>query len=146
MKESREEDVSALLLGAFEKDRLLVHDVFRKPGWRLFEARDRRRAVHCLERNPVQVVLAETNGRNWNWKGVLQDLRQLAFPPQLLVASHNADESLWAEVLNFGAFDLLMQPLVRDEVERVVASARRHFRAPALRSRRGPTLSAAGVA
>lgn len=34
--------------------------------------------------------------------------------------SRLADESLWAEVLNLGGYDVLPTPLVEDEVTRVV--------------------------
>jgi CheY-like chemotaxis protein len=123
----REHAVSALAVGEYEADRLLLHEIFRECGWRLFEARDRRRALECLERNPVQVVMAESEIRNWNWRKVLNDLRRLPVPPQLVVTSRTADDYLWAEVLNVGGYDVLAQPLERDEVERVIASARRHF-------------------
>ena len=138
--------VSALLVGEYEKDRLLIYDVFRKLGWRLFEARNRRRAMQCLERNPVQVVIAESNVPHWDWKKVLRDLRRLAHPPQLVVTSRSADDSLWAEVLNIGGFDLLAQPLVPDEVERVVASAYRHFDLTPMRAGRQGLAAAADVA
>ncbi len=141
----REQSVSALLVGAYEKDRLLIHEIFRKPGWRLFEAQDRKRAMYCLERNPVQVVIAEADVPKWNWHHVLNDLRQMAQPPQLIVTSRHADDYLWAEALNIGAYDVLPQPFQRDEVERVVTSARRHFESDHLRER--PTaLSALGAA
>jgi len=116
-----------LLVGVFEKDRLLVREIFRKLDWRLFEARNRRRALACLESKPVHVVIAEADVRQWSWKAILQDLRLLAPPPQLIVTSLHADDHLWAEALNVGAYDVLPQPLARDELERVVASARRHF-------------------
>jgi PleD family two-component response regulator len=120
--------VSALAIGEFATDRLLLHEIFKRCGWRLFEARDRRRALQCLERNAVQVVVAESEVPNWNWRKVLADLRQLLpVTPQLVVTSRIADDSLWAEVLNVGGYDVLAQPLERDEVERVIASARRHF-------------------
>jgi DNA-binding response OmpR family regulator len=126
-KNSPEKGVSALLVGEYENDRFLVHEVFKKLGWRLFEARDRRRAMQCLERNPVQVVIAKTDVPNWNWRRVLSDLRKQAKPPQLIVTSRTADESLWAEVLNIGGYDVMAQPFERYEVERVIASAHRHF-------------------
>jgi len=127
MPEDREHAVSALAVGEYETDRLLLHEIFRRCGWRLFEARDRRRALECLERNPVQVVIAESEVRNWNWRRVLSDLRRLPAPPQLVVTSRIADDYLWAEVLNVGGYDVLTQPFEADEVERVIASARRHF-------------------
>jgi two-component system, response regulator, stage 0 sporulation protein F len=119
--------LSALLVGEYKGDRLLVHEVFRRLGWKLFEARDRRRAMECLDTNPVHVVIAESDMPNWNWKRVLKDLRDRAKPPQLVVTSRQADESLWSEVLNVGGYDVMAQPLDSNEVERVVASAHRHF-------------------
>ena len=118
--------ICALLLGEFEKDRLMLKDIFRRAGWRLFEARDRGRAMECLESNQVQVVIAESDLPRWNWKQVLFDLRRFAKPPQLVVTSRTADDHLWAEVLNIGGYDVLAQPLEAEEVERVVASASRH--------------------
>jgi DNA-binding response OmpR family regulator len=122
--------VSALLVGDYETDRLIIHDVFRKSGWRLFEARDRRTALRCLDRNPVHVVVSKKAVRDWTWKRLLADLRRHVRPPQLIVTSNLSDEMLWAEALNWGAYDVLAEPLERDEVERVIASARRHFDLP----------------
>jgi DNA-binding response OmpR family regulator len=76
---------------------------------------------------------------------VLQDLRKLPVPPQLVVTSRLADDHLWAEVLNIGGFDVLARPLDRDEVERVVASASRHFETRHLREAR-PAVQTASVA
>jgi DNA-binding response OmpR family regulator len=122
--------VTALAVGEFSQDRLLLHDIFRSLGWRLFEASDRRRALHCLERQPVQVVVAEADLPNWNWKKVLSDIRRLSPTPQLIVTSRTADDYLWAEVLNIGGYDVLPQPFERDEVERVIAAAHRHHAFP----------------
>jgi response regulator RpfG family c-di-GMP phosphodiesterase len=140
-----EQSVCALMIGDYERDRSLVRDIFHRLKWRLLEARDRHGALQCLKRNPVHVVLAETEVRDWNWKQMLQDLRALKPSPQLIVTSRLADNHLWAEALNVGAYDVLAQPFERDEVERVVASARRHFD---FRPRRAGTapVHASGVA
>lgn len=131
-----EASVCALLIGDYTADRRLVHEMFSRPGWRLFEARDRRQAVAYLRRHPVEVVLAESDIPRWHWKKILRTLRSLARPPQLIVTSRTADEYLWSEVLNFGAYDVLTQPLDQEELERVVASARRHFDYQPERARR----------
>src|SRR5581483_9202434 len=94
--------VCVLAVGEFATDRLLLHEIARKAGWRLLEARDRKRALQILERHPVHVVIAESTLHNWSWKRVLSDLRRLAEPPQLIVTSRTADDYLWAEVLNIG--------------------------------------------
>jgi DNA-binding response OmpR family regulator len=120
--------VSALLVGEYESDRALVREVFGKLGWRLFEARDGRRAIGWLERNAVQVVIAEGGAVDAGWQGLLDALRDLPDPPQLVVTSRTADDFLWCEVLNRGGYDVLARPLNRDEVERVIAGAGRQFR------------------
>jgi len=142
---SGEMPVSALLVGEFADERLLLREIFRNCGWRLFEASDRRWALQALERNPVRVVITETSLPSGDWRKVLQDLRKLPVPPQLVVTSRLADDHLWAEVLNIGGFDVLARPLDRDEVERVVASASRHFETRHLREAR-PAVQTASVA
>jgi DNA-binding response OmpR family regulator len=119
--------VSALLVGGYEDERWLVQEVFRKCGWRLFEAPDRRRATQCLRRHPVQVVITRSDMPDGNWQEMLDHLRHLARPPLLIVTSRTADEHLWAEVLNIGGYDVLAQPFEREEMVRVIASACRHF-------------------
>ena len=58
-----------------------------------------------------------------NWKDVLAELSNLPDAPLLIVASRLADESFWAEVLNLGAYDVLMKPFDATEVFRVVSLA-----------------------
>ncbi len=123
-----------------------MHEVFRKLEWKLFEARDRRRALRCLDSNPVHVVLAESNLPYWNWRRVLRDLYRRKHPPQLIVTSRMADDYLWSEVLNIGGFDVLAQPLRQEELERVVASARRHYGIPPRSEMRQKVNLAAGIA
>ena len=57
------------------------------------------------------------------WKDILNELHGMPIPPPLIVADRLADESLWAEVLNFGCYDLLMTPFDAEEVLRVVTLA-----------------------
>jgi len=127
MPEKQDSSVCILAIGEFSADRLLLHDVCRNSRWKLIQARDRRRAMKVLERKPVHVVIAEADLPNWKWTDVLSDLRRLEQIPQLIVTSQTADDYLWAEVLNLGGYDVLPQPLERDEVERVVAAARRQY-------------------
>ena len=118
-----EPSVSALLLGEFDSEKALLTQVFREAGWRFVEARDRRHAIECLQRDAVQVVIAESETPNWNWKNVLLHLHRMPSPPVLIVSSHNADDRLWSEVLNLGGYDVLARPFNPEELRRVVASA-----------------------
>jgi len=129
---TRDDLVCALLVNAQTDSRLLVYEVFRKAGWRLREVQNRKQALQCLARHAVQVVIANGSRPDWPWKKILHDLQRLERPPQLIVTSRLADDSLWSEVLNWGGYDVLAEPLQREEVERVVAAARRHFDSPAV--------------
>src|SRR5579885_486011 len=127
---NRDHSVSVLLVGDYRQDRATVIEVFRKLGWKLFEARNRRKALRCLDHHAVHVVLAESDLPHWSWRRVLRDLRRMPLPPQLVVTSRVADDYLWSKVLNVGGFDVLAQPLEAEELERVIASARRHYGVP----------------
>ena len=119
-------DVSALLIGDFELDQQLIHGLFIRLGWTLFEARGREEAIRCLETNLVHIVVLQNRLPDWDWKSALQHLRSCTTPAQLIVASRHADETLWSEVLNQGGYDVLIQPFDCQEVERVLTAAHRH--------------------
>jgi len=110
MAKSSSNSISALLVGDFDSDASLVRDVFQVNQWSLEHARDRRQALELLRR-PVPVVVAEASIPSWNWRDILWDLHNLSHSAQLIITSRHADEYLWSEVLNEGAFDLLAQPL-----------------------------------
>jgi FixJ family two-component response regulator len=65
-----------------------------------------------------------------SWKDVLDQVTILPDPPSLIVTSRLADERLWAEALNLGAYDVLAKPYDRTEVMRVVSGAWRAWGGP----------------
>ena len=132
--------ISALLVGRYDSEQRVLHEVLRSLGWTLFEAEDAGHALSCLHRNAVHVVIADSGMAQRNWTEILEAVCLLKPTPLLIVTSRTADDHLWAEVLNMGGFDVLAQPFDRVEVERVLASARRHFHtrpAPGFPRRRG---------
>ena len=48
---------------------------------------------------------------------------ELSNPPLLVVASRLADDRLWVEALNLGAYDVLAKPYVSREVVRTFSCA-----------------------
>jgi DNA-binding response OmpR family regulator len=129
----RKDSVCALLVGEYEASRLLIHEIFRDCGWRLIEAHDRKAALEHLDRERIHVVITNCETPGSTWRHWLRILSQRVRPPQLIVTSRKADDHLWSEVLNCGGYDVLPEPFRRDEIERVVASARRHYDAQPLR-------------
>ena len=90
----------------------------------------------------MHAVVVSAHVPGWPWKQALADLRRMTQPPQLIVTSRLADDSLWAEVLNVGGYDVLAEPFDANEVERVIASARRHFEPPMARVMRAQAAAA----
>jgi len=76
-----------------------------------------------LRDHSVPVLLSERDHADGNWEELLNATASLSAPPKLIVFSRLADESLWAEVLNMGGFDVLMTPFEPEEVLRVTFAA-----------------------
>jgi DNA-binding response OmpR family regulator len=119
--------VSALAVGAPQADLEHLQRIFHEHGWDLGRVRTRGEARAFMDSTPVRVVISEHELPEGGWRGVLEDLDGRVEPPLLVVISRLADESLWAEVLNLGGYDVLAKPLSTEEVERVISAAVRQF-------------------
>ena len=84
-------------------------------------------ALATLRRTSVPVVLCDRDRMPEAWKDLLSYFSGLSQPPCLIVTSRLADEHLWAEALNLGAYDVLARPFDRSEVVRSIALARLHW-------------------
>jgi DNA-binding response OmpR family regulator len=102
--------------------------------WTLSAAEDAPMAPARLPRPDVSIVLCDGESLAGSWKDVLVQLGRLSSPPVLIVTSRAADEYLWAEALNLGAYDVLAKPYQPAEVERVLSMAWLHWM-----NRRGQT-------
>jgi DNA-binding response OmpR family regulator len=119
--------VSALAVGAADANQLDLECIFQHWGWKLHRVRTRTQARAFLDQNAVGVVIGERELPDGGWRAMLDDLLDRPEPPALVVLARLADESLWAEVLNMGGYDVLAEPLDTEEVTRVVSAAARHF-------------------
>jgi DNA-binding NtrC family response regulator len=94
----------------------------------LVKARDINSALVLLQKHHIAVVLCERDLVPGTWIDVLEHITTLPIPPSLIVTSRLADEQLWAEALNLGAWDALASnPFVPDEVIRCVKSGWRRW-------------------
>jgi FixJ family two-component response regulator len=66
-------------------------------------------------------------------------------PPLLVVTSKNADDALWAEALNLGAYDVLSKPFDKTEVMRIISLAWLHWKEQNIRLLRRPAARAASA-
>jgi DNA-binding NtrC family response regulator len=80
-------------------------------------------ALRTLENVRIPVVLCEREVGKDTWKTLLARVAQMEETPFLIVASRSADEFLWAEALNLGAYDVLARPFEASEVMRTLSLA-----------------------
>jgi two-component system, NtrC family, response regulator PilR len=76
-----------------------------------------------LQRETYEVVLTEAALPDGNWLDALEMARASANEPRVIVTDPKADARLWAEALNLGAYDLLVQPFYPSEVRRILSNA-----------------------
>lgn len=104
-------------------DRIRLREILSQGNWKVYEAADCSEALALVHDQSVPVLLCERDHADGNWEDLLKATARLPAPPNLIVFSRLADESLWAEVLNLGGFDVLMMPFEPEEVLRVTFAA-----------------------
>ena len=115
-----------VLVSPCAEDHASLRKIFRGSPWKLQPAFTLNDGLGLLSRNRDGIFLAicESSLPDGDWKLLMAELDKMPVPPSLIVSSRLADERLWAEVLNLGAFDLLpCSPFIADEVLRVTESA-----------------------
>ena len=97
----------ALAVSPLPADRARLREILSQGNWELHEASDCCGALALLRNQRVAVLLCERDQADGNWEDLLKATARLPDPPNLIVFSRLADESLWAKVLNLGGFDVL---------------------------------------
>jgi len=147
------ENVVVLSISPTEEDHTALKRILSRPEstasteskWTICRAAALESALPVLRENPIAIVLSERDLVPGTWKDVLAETLNLPDPPLLIVASRLADEYLWAEALNLGAYDVLAKPFDAEEVVRVLRSAWFHKRVNhEVRNRTNMKMAAAG--
>jgi DNA-binding response OmpR family regulator len=118
-----ERTVGVLAISPNDDDHLYLANIFGHTNWQLRTAHTWGEALTTLARQRIPILVCESQLIDATWKEVLAGLSRMPERPVLIVASRLADESFWAEVLNLGAYDVLMKPFDATEVFRVVSLA-----------------------
>jgi DNA-binding response OmpR family regulator len=112
------------LSSIFERsERILCSD----SKWTLRPCATVESAIGALCHERIPLVVTERDLAPGSWRDILENTLLRPDPPFLIVTSRLADERLWAEVLNLGAYDVLAKPFDASEVMRALASAWRHW-------------------
>jgi len=98
-----------------------------KSNWTVSATSTIASALSVLRETPFPIVICDCDIVPGSWQEMLHYTSLLPDPPLLIVTSRLADERLWAEALNLGAWDVLAKPFDTDEVIRIVGVAWRHW-------------------
>jgi DNA-binding response OmpR family regulator len=115
--------VQVLLISPFDEDHQHLRDILKHSNWQQHDARSQSESFDFLRENVTPVVICESELPDGNWQDVLAQLGRMRHPPLLVVTSRLADDRLWSEVLNMGAYNVLAKPLNMKEVFHVVGLA-----------------------
>jgi len=96
-------------------------------GWTVIASATVASALSVLREIPIPVAICDSDLAPGTWREMLGHLAHLPDPPLLIVTSRLADERLWAEALNLGAWDVLAKPFDPNEVIRIVSVAWQHW-------------------
>jgi DNA-binding response OmpR family regulator len=106
-----------------------LKDILESEEWTVCPAHTCHEAARLMQTATPAVVACDHQLPDGSWKDMYKLAASLMDPPPLVVVSRHADETLWAEVLNLGGYDVIAKPFERNEVSRVMQMACRHGRA-----------------
>ena len=132
---SKASSVTVFHVGPRDQDLHILADILEQaewkmcPGtrWTLADTEDMPSATARLTIEKAPIVLCERDSVSGSWKDMLESVGRFSEPPMLIVTSRTADEYLWAEALNLGAYDVLSKPYHPAEVVRVLSMAWLHW-------------------
>jgi DNA-binding NtrC family response regulator len=119
--------VTVLSVSPLAEDHFSLQAIFDHSRWELYRADCLASARAVMSRLKIGVVICERNLTPGTWIDILEEGRLLSKAPSLIVTSRLADDALWAEALNLGAYDVLAKPFDRTELVRSVSSAWLHW-------------------
>jgi len=99
-----------------------------KSDWTVIASSTVASALSVVREIPIPIVICDCDIAPGTWGEMLDHISLLPDPPLFIVTSRLADEQLWAEALNLGAWDVLAKPFDADEVIRIVNVAWQHWR------------------
>lgn len=112
-----------LTVGLEEQDRQTLARAASGFDCDVIGARTIQEAIQLIQGRVVPVIVCRRTFPDGSWRDLLNSSAVWKSGARIIVVSRLADNRLWAEVLNFGAYDLLVAPLDEREILRVLGSA-----------------------
>ena len=118
-----EKPVALLSVSSQAEDHASLRRILWDTNWQVVEASAGRDAKPELLAHKIPVVIFAANLLDREWNLLLAGARQLPDPPKLIASLRAVNDRFWAEVPNFGCYDVLARPYMAEEVRRVVGLA-----------------------
>jgi len=115
--------MTMLLVSPLQSDHVALRRILSRSVWRLHCASHRAEAATLMGREAFSVVICVSDSQDSTWKRLLAEAARTPDGPRLVVSSRYADNHLWAEVLQAGAYDFLPMPWEAREVLRLISLA-----------------------
>jgi DNA-binding NtrC family response regulator len=122
--------ISILAVSPSDEDHRSLRAILQHSNWTLNTAGTIQEALRFMEGNIVPVIVCARDLPDGSWEDLLDAFAPEAHPPNVVVTSDCADGSLWASVLNRGGYDVLLKPLVPEEVFALLSLAWRTWHGP----------------
>ncbi len=115
--------VNVLLISPFDEDHQHLRDILKHSNWQQHGVSTQKEAFAFLHETVAPVAICESELPDGTWRDVLSQFGRMQCPPMLVVTSRMADDRLWSEALNLGAYNVLAKPLNMKEVFHVAGMA-----------------------
>ena len=115
--------IAIVLISPLESDWHSLARVYGRVHTQIEWFRTCSAGLEFLRTSAGAVVISTTELADGTWQDLLVALADFSPPPVVVVASRLGDETLWAEVLNIGGYDLLLTPFEPEETMRVIKGA-----------------------
>ena len=116
MGEAALEQSSLMIVLSDQEERRKLETIVAPCRWTVYLATSCEEAIRFSRYTRPHVLLCDSELPDGGWRRIWKALSIGPRPPLLIVASRNADERLWAQVLNAGGYDVLLKPFHKEEV------------------------------
>lgn len=116
MEEAAGEPSSLMIVLPDELERHALEAIVAPCRWTVYRATSCEEAIRFARYTRPRVLVCDAELPDGGWRRIWKALSIGPRPPLLVVTSRNADERLWAEVLNDGGYDVLLKPFRPQEV------------------------------
>src|SRR5579863_4895207 len=135
--------ISILAVSPSEEDHRSLRAVLQHSNWILNTTHTIAEVLRFLEGHVVPVIVCARDLPDGSWEDLLDAVASEVRAPLIVVTSDCADGGLWSSVLNRGGYDVLLKPLVPEEVFGLLSLAWRNWHGP---HRAGASLTMAATA